>query len=330
MNYFPNLEDSSTKTKGITNMLNGIKSKALLIGTMAVSILISGCGVKKDSDDRAMLFIGKTITEVNSDGQETLLDTHSGTYWQYDSGNDLLIASKYSTAVSIYNPETGVKTDIGFPMIDGRAGEFDYEGQRMHGINTWYEDGYVSIYANNLADHTFVVFTFDCSTEELADTASYDLQSPTFVRDTGNTFVYVNSQRELNIYDKTTGENETVAGDVGRLGAGFDLIVLNGDRSKVLFVKTEDDAPVLYEYDIPSGETREVYRCSKGDYITGFTYALDSNKIYLRYGKKFNSIAGYACLPNHTMVITTDGRTYELHSSLIDGYDINGTGIVVY
>jgi len=58
------------KTKGLTNMLNGIKSKALLIGTMVVSILISGCGVKKDSDDKAMLVIGNNITEVTSDGQE--------------------------------------------------------------------------------------------------------------------------------------------------------------------------------------------------------------------------------------------------------------------
>ena len=46
------------------NMLNGIKTKALLIGTMAVSILISGCGVKKDSDDKVMLQIGNNITEV--------------------------------------------------------------------------------------------------------------------------------------------------------------------------------------------------------------------------------------------------------------------------
>ena len=249
---------------------------------------------------------------------------------QYDSDDNLLIASNYCTEVSIYNPDTGAKTDIGFPTIDGRAGEFDYEGQGMHGINTWYEDGYVSIYACNLADHTFVVFTFDCATEELTDIVSYDIQSPMFVRDTGNSIVYVNSQRELNIYDKTTGENETVASDIGYLGAGFDLIVLNGDRSKVLFARTEDEASVLYEYDIPTGETREVYRCSKGDYMTGFTYALDSNKIYLRYGKKFNSIAGYGCLPNHTMVITTDGRTYELHSSLIDGYSFSKTGIVVY
>ena len=311
-------------------MINKAKSKTLLIGTIALSILISGCGVEKDSDDRVMLEINEQITEVTSGGQETLLDTNYGSYWQYDSDNNLLISSIYDTSVSIYNLETGTKTDIGFPTIDGRAGEFDYEGQRLHGINTWYEDGYVSIYANNLADHTFVVFNFNSETEELVDTACYDLNGPVFVRDTGNTFVYVNSQRELNIYDKTTGDNETVASDIGRLGAGFDLIVLNGDRSKVLFARTEDEAPVLYEYDITSGETREVYRCGEGDYITGFTYALGSNKIYLRYGKKFNSVAGYGCLPNHTMVITTDGHTYELHSSLIDGYSFSKTGIVVY
>ena len=313
-------------------MLNGMKAKALLIGTLAVSILISGCGVKKDSDDRVMLEIGDNITEVTSDGKKNLLDIkyNGSTYWQYDSDNNLLISSIYDTSVSIYNLDTGAKTDIGFPMIDGRVHEFDYEGQRMCGINTWYEDGCVSIFALNTADHTFVVFNFDSETEELVDTVSYDIQSPVFVRDTGNTYVYVNSQHELHIYDKTTGENETVASDLAKLGAGFDLIVLNGDRSKVLFARTEDEAPVLYEYDIPSGETREIYRCSKGDYITGFTYALGSNKIYLRYGKKTDAIVGYVCLPNHTMVITTDGRTYELHSSLIDGYNINGTGIVVY
>ena len=316
--------------KGIKIMLNGKKSKALLIGTMVVSTLFSGCGVEKDSDDRVMLEIEECITEVTSDGQETLLDTNYGSYWQYDSDDNLLIASNCCTEVSIYNLDTGDKTDIGFPMIDGRVGEFDYEGQRMYGINTWYEDGYVNIYASDIANNTLVVFTFDCTTEELADTACYDIQSSMFVRDTGNSIVYVNSQRELNIYDKTTGENETVAGDIGYLGAGFDLIVLNGDRSKVLFARTEDEVPVLYEYDIPSGDTREVYRCSKGNYITGFTYALDSNKIYLRYGKKYNSIAGYGCLPNHTMVITTDGRNYELHSSLIDGYSFSKTGIVIY
>lgn len=312
-------------------MFKGIKSKAL-VGIMVVSILISGCGVEKDSDDKVMLVIDKSITEVTSDGQESLLDIkyNGSTYWQYDSDNNLLISSIYDTSVSIYNLDTGAKTDIGFPMIDGRAGEFDYEGQRMCGINTWYEDGCVSIFALNTADHTFVVFNFDSETEELVDTVSYDIQSPVFVRDTGNTYVYVNSQHELHIYDKTTGENETVASDLAKLGAGFDLIVLNGDRSKVLFARTEDEAPVLYEYDIPSGETREIYRCSKGDYITGFTYALGSNKIYLRYGKKTDAIVGYVCLPNHTMVITTDGRTYELHSSIIDGYDWNTTGIVIY
>lgn len=105
---------------------------------------------------------------------------------------------------------------------------------------------------------------------------------------------------------------------------------MNGDRSKVLFARTEDEASVLYEYVIPSGETREVYRCSKGNYITGFTYALDSDKIYLRYGKKTDAIVGYVSLPNHTMVITTDGRTYELHSSLIDAYSWNTQGIIIY
>lgn len=55
-------------------MLNGMKAKALLIGTMAISILISGCGVKKDSDDKVMLEIGDNITEVTSDGKKNLLD----------------------------------------------------------------------------------------------------------------------------------------------------------------------------------------------------------------------------------------------------------------
>ena len=319
-------------------MLNGIKAKALLIGAMVVSILISGCGVKKDSDDKVMLVIGKTITEVNSDGQETLLDTRLGRYWQYDSGNNLLIGSNYCTTVSIYNLDTGAKTDIGFPMIDGRVHEFDYEGQRMYGLNTWYEEGKVSIYASNTADHTLGVFTFDCETNELVDTACYDIQSAHFVRDAGNFLVYVKSvngkdqtsQYGLEIYDKTTGENKTVVRDIAKLGAGFQLIVLNGDKSKVLFAKTKDETPALYEYDIPSGEIREIYECKKGDIITGFTYALGSNKIYLRYGKKFNSIAGYACLPNHTKVITTDGRKYDLQFSFIDGYDINGTGIGIY
>ena len=61
-------------------MLNGKKSKALLIGIMSVSTLISGCGVEKDSDDRVMLEIEECITEVTSDGQETLLDNNFGTY----------------------------------------------------------------------------------------------------------------------------------------------------------------------------------------------------------------------------------------------------------
>ena len=322
----------------MTNMLNGIKAKAILIGIMAVSILISGCGVKKDSDDRAMLVIGKTITEVNSDGKETLLDTHFGRYGQYDSGNNLLISSNYCSTVSIYNLDTGAKTDIGFPMIDGKVHGFDYEGQRMYGLNTWYEEGKVSIYASNTADHTLGVFTFDCETNELVDTASYDIQSAHFVRDAGNFLVYVKSvngkdqtsQYGLEIYDKTTGENKTVARDIAKLGAGFQLIVLNGDKSKVLFAKTKDEAHVLYEYDIPSGEIREIYECKKGDIITGFTYALGSNKIYVRYGKKSDAIVGYVCRPNHVKVITTDGRKYDLHFSLIDGYNINSTGIVVY
>jgi len=29
-------------------------------------------------------------------------------------------------------------------------------------------------------------------------------------------------------------------------------------------------------------------------------------------------------------MLQTDGRKYDLHSSLIDGYNINSTGIVVY
>jgi len=322
----------------MTNMLNGIKAKAILIGIMAVSILISGCGVKKDSDDRAMLVIGKTITEVNSDGKETLLDTHFGRYGQYDSGNNLLISSNYCSTVSIYNLDTGAKTDIGFPMIDGKVHGFDYEGQRMYGLNTWYEEGKVSIYASNTADHTLGVFTFDCETNELVDTASYDIQSAHFVRDAGNFLVYVKSvngkdqtsQYGLEIYDKTTGENKTVARDIATLGSGFQLIVLNGDKSKVLFAKTKDEAHALYEYDIPTGEIREIYECKKGDIITGFTYALGSNKIYVRYGKKSDAIVGYVCRPNHTKVITTDGRKYDLHFSFIDGYDWNGTGIVIY
>ena len=105
---------------------------------------------------------------------------------------------------------------------------------------------------------------------------------------------------------------------------------MNGDKSKVLFAKTKDEAHALYEYDIPSGEIREIYECKEGDIITGFTYALGSDKIYVRYGKKSDAIVGYVCRPNHTKVITTDGRKYDLHFSLIDGYNWNGTGIVIY
>ena len=339
-------------------MLNGMKAKALLIGTMAISILISGCGVKKDSDDKVMLEIGDNITEVTSDGQKNLLDisNNKATYWQYDSGNNLLIASSsyYTTNVSIYNLETGAETDIGFPEVDDSHSLIEYEGQEMYAINAWYEEGKVDIYAVNSADRTLVVFTFDCKTEELVDTARYDIESPSFVRDASNFIVYVKNvnvkhqdgkyyiKYELDIFDKTTGENKTVASDIGKIGEGLDLIVLNGDKSKVLFAKTkdncsqvnwldiEDDTPVLCEYDIPSGETREVYKCSKGNYITGFTYALGSNKIYLRYGKRFSGLFDFYCQPNHTTIITTDGRDYELHSSLIDGYNLKTTGIVVY
>ena len=335
-------------------MLNGMKAKALLIGTMAISILISGCGVKKDSDDKVMLLDRKNITEVTSGGKKNLLDISKDhkTYWQYDSGKNLLISSsRQCTNVSIYNVETGAKTDIGFPKDDDSKG-FDYEGQKMYGRNAWYEEGKVSIYARN-ADEKLVVFTFDCETKELKDTASYDIERPVYVRDAGNFIVYVKSVNvkdqndkyyskfELNVFDKKTGENKTVANDIGQLGKGFDLIVLNGDKSKVLFVKNNDwskildkkakDTPVLYEYDIPSGETREVYKCSKGNCITGFTYASESNKIYLRYGKIISvAVVDYNIQPNHTTVITPDGRNYDLHSSVIDGYDINTTGIVIY
>ena len=310
-------------------MFKGIKSKILLIGAMAVSMLISGCGVKKDSDDKVMLVHGRNIIEVNSEGKKKLLDNNYGGYMQYDPNDNLLIAS--GTNVTIYNLETGAATNIGLPKEKRMLYDFKYEGQRMAGLNAWYEGGKVRTYAMNLADDTLVVFTFDCETGELENTTRYDVKNPHFVRETDNLIVYI-SKHNLNIYDKTTGEIKTVANGIGiQPGRDFnDLIVLNGDKSKVLFVKTTDDAPVLYEYDIPSGETREVYRCSKGNYITGFTYALDSNKIYLRYGKKFNSIAGYGCLPNHTMVITTDGLTYELHSSQIDGYSFSHTGIVIY
>ena len=334
-------------------MLKGIKAKTLLIGTLVFSFLISGCGVKKDSDDKAMLVIGNNITEVTSDGQENLLDIkyNGSTYWQYDCGNNLLIASSWGHNVSIYNVETGAKTDIGFPKDDDSKG-FDYEGQKMYGRNAWYEEGKVSIYARN-ADEKLVVFTFDCETKELKDTASYDIEGPVYVRDAGNFIVYVNyvnvkdqndkyySKFELNVFDKKTGENKTVASDIGQLGKGFDLIVLNSDKNKVLFVKNNDwskildkkakDTPVLYEYDIPSGETREVYKCSNGNCITGFTYASGSNKIYLRYGKIISAgVVDYNIQPNHTAVITTDGRNYDLHSSIINGYDINTTGIAVY
>lgn len=311
--------------------VNRKNTKAILIVTLVVSILISGCGVEKDSDDRVMLIINENITEVTSDGQENLLDinNHLATYWQYDSNSNLLISSSWGNSVSIYDMENGTAADIGFPEIDGRNGDIEYEGQTMYAINAWYEDGDVRIYACNEGG-TLTVFTFDSATEELVDTADYDIESPYFVRETGNSIVYVNIQNELNIYDKTTGENILVASDIERLGTGFPLIVLNGDNSKVLFAKTEDDAHVLYEYDIPSGETREVCRCNNEECITGFTYALDCDKIYLRYGRKTDAIVGYVCQPNHTMVITTDGREYELYSSLTDGYDMNSTGIVVY
>ena len=313
------------------NVSKGIKTRALLIGALVVSFLISGCGVKKDSDDKAMLVIGSNITEVTSDGQKKLLDKGSASYWQYDPENKLLIASR--TTVQIYSLETGAITNIGKDMLY----DFKYEEQKMYGLNAWYENGKVYVYAMNQADDTLVVFTYDYKTEKLENTARYDIKNPHFVRDTGNLFVYM-SRNDLNIYDKTTGEIKTVATDIGKQPErNFnELIVLNGDKSKVLFVKTIDDAPVLYEYDIPSGETREVYKCSKGNYITGFTYALESNKIYLRYGKKKQALFAlgvnmyYLCLPNHTMVITTDGRNHELHSSLFQGYNWQTTGIVVY
>ena len=312
-------------------MFKGIKSKILLIGAMVVSMLISGCGVKKDSDDKVMLVNGRNIIEVNSEGKKKLLDKNYGGYWQYVPDKNLIIAS--GTNVIIYNLETGATTAMCKDMLYN----FKYEGQRMSGLNAWYEGGKVFTYAMNLADDTLVVFTFDCETGELENTTRYDIKNPHFVRDTGNLFVYM-SKHNLNIYDKTTGEIKTVASGIGmQPGRDFnDLIVLNGDKTKVLFIKTTDGAPVLYEYDIPSGETREVYKCTKGNYITGFTYALGSNKIYLRYGKKkqalfnFGTNMYYHCLPNHTMVITTDGRNYELHSSLIKGYNWQTTGIAVY
>ena len=316
-------------------MLNGIKAKVLLIGAMAVSMLISGCGVKKDSDDKVMLVHGRNIIEVNSEGKKKLLDKNYGGYWQYVPDKNLIIAS--GTNVIIYNLETGAATNIGLPKEKQMLYDFKYEGQRMAGLNAWYEGGKVRTYAMNLTDDTLVVFTFDCETGELVDTTRYDIKNPHFVRETDNLIVYI-SKHNLNIYDKTTGELKTVASSIGmQPGRDFnDLIVLNGDKTRVLYIKTIDEAPVLYEYDIPSGETREVYKCSKGNYITGFTYALGSNKIYLRYGKKkqalfsFGTNMYYHCLPNHTMVITTDGRNYELHSSLIKGYNWQTTGIVVY
>ena len=67
MNSF--VEMNMFKTKGITNMLKGIKAKALLIGTLVFSFLISGCGVKKDCDDRVMLEFGSNINAVNSAGK---------------------------------------------------------------------------------------------------------------------------------------------------------------------------------------------------------------------------------------------------------------------
>lgn len=312
-------------------MLNGIKVKVLLIGIMVVSMLISGCGEKKDSDDKVMLVNGRNIIEVNSEGKKKLLDKNYGGYLQYDPDNNLLIAS--GTNVIIYNLETGATTAMCKDMLY----DFKYEEQRMAGLNAWYEGGKVRTYAMNLADDTLVVFTFDCKTGELENTTRYDIKNPHFVREADNFIVYI-SKHNLNIYDKKTGEIKTVASDIGKQPERDfnDLIVLNGDRSKVLFVKTTDDVPALYEYDIPSGETREVYKCSKGNYITGFTYALGSNKIYLRYGKKqqalfnFGTNVYYECKPNHTMVITTDGRNYELHSSSIKGYNWQTSGIAVY
>ena len=75
------------------NVSKGIKTRALLIGALVVSFLISGCGVKKDSDDRVMLEFGSNITEVNSAGKKKLLDQGSRSYWQYDPNDKLLIAS---------------------------------------------------------------------------------------------------------------------------------------------------------------------------------------------------------------------------------------------
>ena len=65
----------------------------------------------------------------------------------------------YTTNVSIYNLETGAKTDIGFPKADDSHSLIEYEGQEMYAINAWYEEGKVDIYAVNSADRTLVVFT---------------------------------------------------------------------------------------------------------------------------------------------------------------------------
>ena len=162
------------ETKGITNMLNGIKSKAFLIGILVVSMLISGCGVKKDSDDKAILVNGRNIIEVNSKGKKNLLDKNYGEYLQYDPGNNLLIAS--GTKVIIYNLETGATTDIGLPDEKNMLYDFKYEGQKMVGLNAWYEGGKVRTYAFNRADDTLVVFTFDYETGELEDTTRYDIK----------------------------------------------------------------------------------------------------------------------------------------------------------
>ena len=334
------------KTTGITDMLNRTKTKALLTATIAASILICGCGVKKDSDDKVLLQFDESITEVTSDGQKDLLEIKNDgrNFYQFDPGNNLLIASGFFCSnVSIINMETGAKNVIGFPESERGLGGTDYEGQELSGQNAWYEDGKVSFYATSHDDQKLVVFTFDCATGELKDTARYDVERPAFVRDAGNYIVYVKSlmvdagdnkyktQYDLNIFDKTTGEDITVAINIGKQPArGYDMITLNSDKTKVLFTETKDNTPALYEYDIPSGEIREVYKCSKDDYISGFTYAWGSNKIYLRYGRMFSSLFNYECLPNYTMVITTDGRTYELHSSLVHGYNINYTGIAVY
>ncbi|MBO4449076.1 MAG: hypothetical protein J5777_00660, partial [Clostridiales bacterium] len=96
-------------------MLNGIKSKVLLIGAMVVSMLISGCGVKKDSDEKVMLVNGRNIIEVNSEGKKKLLDKNYGGYWQYVPDKNLIIASV--TKVIIYNLETGATTAMCKDML---------------------------------------------------------------------------------------------------------------------------------------------------------------------------------------------------------------------